>query len=546
MRKLLALALFGLSAGAVFAAGPAPANQEFLSKVYTIDKKYRSMEGPWSVDRVYLGDQKNPELLWITGVRTEMVGEDGKTPQLPEFMCHVNVDIDPAQHQALFGLKHTNSMRLITLSQGMIDARVPHGFGFPIASTEPLIVFTQVLNHNIEHPNNMKVRHRVTFEYVRDCDLTTPMKPLFNVGVSGMVPLEGNTVALQSMAGMSMPAATASTDATPSADHDHGPSCSLPVSTRAPNSVATSDYVDPSGKKFTGHWVVPPGKQVTRSDITWFMALPFDTTLHYAAMHLHPFARSIGIRDVTTGQTVVEAKATGLQKGVGLARVDTYSSEKGIRLYKDHKYEIEAVYNNTTKENTDSMASVYMGLEDPEFVRPDAATLATRAIDLLDSGQNAVAVVRTSVGDFGVVLLRGQSPDAVKQFLRLARSGAYEHARIAAVRSGAITLQTAPLNDLQKVLVHGAALETAARHDPGTLSLCPGDAAFVIVLGNVANWDGKCTAFGRIGPGGPVLRAIAGTKTNEAGEPVTPIEISRVEIRDATDNTITLAAVKTQ
>src|SRR5512141_1958716 len=100
MRNLVALALAGLSAGALFAAEPAPVKQEFLSKVYTIDKQYRSMEGPWSVDRVYLGDPKNPELLWITGVRTEMVGEDGKKPQLPEFMCHVNVDIDTVQHQA--------------------------------------------------------------------------------------------------------------------------------------------------------------------------------------------------------------------------------------------------------------------------------------------------------------------------------------------------------------------------------------------------------------------------------------------------------------
>jgi cyclophilin family peptidyl-prolyl cis-trans isomerase len=261
-------------------------------------------------------------------------------------------------------------------------------------------------------------------------------------------------------------------------------------------------------------------------------------------MHLHPFARSIGIRDVTAGQMVVEAKATGLQKGVGLSRVETYSSENGVRLYKDHKYEIEAVYDNTTKENTDSMASVYMGLEDPEFVKPDASTLATRAIDRLDNGQNEVAVVRTNLGDFGVMLLRSQSPSTVKQFLRLARSGAYEHASIAAVAPGTIRIQTAPLNELQKALARGVAVESGARHEPGTLSYCPGEAAFAIVLRNGAEWDGKCTAFGLIGPGAPVVRAIAGTKTNEAGTPVVPIEISRVEIRDATDSTITLAAVK--
>ena len=55
-----------------------------LSNVYTIDRKYRSMEGPSSVQTVYLGDRAHPELLWIVGIRTEMVAEDGVTPQLPE------------------------------------------------------------------------------------------------------------------------------------------------------------------------------------------------------------------------------------------------------------------------------------------------------------------------------------------------------------------------------------------------------------------------------------------------------------------------------
>src|SRR5436190_2689997 len=96
MRKLLpislALALAALSAAA--ADAPPILTHVFLSPVYTIDKKYRSMEGPGSTESIYLGDQQNPELLWVVGVKTEMVGEDGKTPQLPELMCHVNVDVD--------------------------------------------------------------------------------------------------------------------------------------------------------------------------------------------------------------------------------------------------------------------------------------------------------------------------------------------------------------------------------------------------------------------------------------------------------------------
>src|SRR6266852_7011109 len=185
----------------LLAASPCIASErQILSKVYTIDRKYRSMEGPSSLQKIVLGSSATPELLWITGIRTEMVAEDGTTPQLPELMCHVNVDLDTNLHQALFNLPRPTASRLMTLSQGMLAAKFPLGYGFPIASNEPLLLFTQVLNHNIEHPNNLKVRHRVTFEYVRDADLARPMKALFNLGASGMVQLN-DALALTSMMG---------------------------------------------------------------------------------------------------------------------------------------------------------------------------------------------------------------------------------------------------------------------------------------------------------------------------------------------------------
>src|SRR5260370_38312897 len=89
----------------------------------------------------------------------------------------------------------------MTISQGMrvpgggFAARLPEGFGFPIAWNEPLYVMTQVLNHNIEHPKNLNVRHRVTFEYVRDRDLTQRPIPLFNLPVSGMGQMSNNPLA---------------------------------------------------------------------------------------------------------------------------------------------------------------------------------------------------------------------------------------------------------------------------------------------------------------------------------------------------------------
>ncbi|MGZ4809568.1 MAG: peptidylprolyl isomerase [Thermoanaerobaculia bacterium] len=540
MRKFLVLSFLVASLALPAVAQPRVRTQQILSKVYTIDRIYRSMEGPGSIQRIYIGNPDRPELLWIVGVRTEMVGEDGKTPQLPEFMCHVNVDLDTKRHSTLFNLNRLTAPRLVTLSQGMLVARVPDGFGFPIASNEPLSLFTQVLNHNIERPNNLKVRHRVTFEYVRQSDLTTPMKPLFNIGASGMVLLDDNPLALASMpTAASMPGvdlnASHSTDSSSSssmgdmAEHGHGTSCL--VASRAPNAAGSaSDYIDPKGRHMTGHWVVPPGKQTNSSDITWFMALPFDATLHYAAVHLHPYAKSLSIRDVTTGETVFESKAQNPPKGVGLAHVDTFSSEKGVRMYKDHEYELISVYDNTTKDNHDSMASAFLGLEDPEFVVPDPATLLARSTDLLDKGDIHSAILRTSIGDVGLILLRDQAPATVKQFLRLARLGVYDHAHVAQIQATTVSIQTRALSDVQRANVNPIVSETAAKHEPGALSMCPGDAAFTIILGNATDRDGRCTVFAKVGPGSQVVREMSAAPRNFDGSPQIEIEIKRIDI----------------
>ncbi len=178
---VVALAAFNQRSGAE--------TKEILSPVYLIDKIYKSMEGPQSSQQVALLDGP-PQLVWITGFRTEMVGADGKTPTLPEFMCHVNLDFNPTKHRELMGSGTSSNGRILTLSQGMITVHFPKGFGMPVMSNEPLSLATQVLNHNLEHVN-MQVRHKVTFEFVRDHDLKEPLKPLFNTSVFGMKMLEG-------------------------------------------------------------------------------------------------------------------------------------------------------------------------------------------------------------------------------------------------------------------------------------------------------------------------------------------------------------------
>jgi cyclophilin family peptidyl-prolyl cis-trans isomerase len=516
---------FGLFLSILLSAVPlAAAERQVLSDVYPIVKKYKSMEGPSGAQTVYLEDRTKPELLWLTAIKTEVVGADGKTLMSPELMCHMNVDIDPARHKALFDLKRQPAARLMTISQGMrvpgggFAARLPEGFGFPIASNEPLYVMTQVLNHNIEHPKNLNVRHRVTFEYVRDRDLKKPMIPLFNLAVSGMVQMADNPLALASMSSGEVAGAP------------HGASCL--VGTRAPNAAGmASDFVDPKGRHMTGHWVVPPGRQVNVSDGTWFMNLPYDSRLHYAAVHLHPFARSLTLRDATSGTDVFKAQTVNPKKGVGLDRVDAFESIEGVPMFKGHTYELVSVYENPTKQNADSMASMFLALDDPEFAPPTPADLMARGTIVTDG---TFIILRTSAGDVGATVLLNQAPDTVTEFARLITAGAFLNTE-ATVTDSSITFTT-PLTTELRRLVRDSPAERG-RHTSGAMSLCASadSVSFVIVTRSSPDLDGRCSVFAQIGPGGDVLRAIttAGSAQLLRGELVSGPELNDLRLAPA-------------
>ena len=96
--------------------------------------------------------------------------------------------------------------------------------------------------------------------------------------------------------------------------------------------------------------------------MTKLLALPYDTTLHYVAVHLHPFAQSVELRDLTDGATVYRSRARQVPDRVGLAEVDSFSSVEGIRLSKDHEYEVVSVYDNTSGVDQDAMATMFLYL----------------------------------------------------------------------------------------------------------------------------------------------------------------------------------------
>lgn len=346
-----------LPSGAEGADPAAISSKEILSESYLVDRKYRSMKGPYSQQSFLLEEGEGAELLWITGYRAVMVEDDGETPMPQEFMCHSNLDLDPRRHNELFGSRNPISGRLFTLSQGQLEIELPEGFGLPVLSMESLELTTQVLNLNHDDIA-VHVRHKVKVDYVRDRELAAPLKPLFPLAVYGLASLEEKPLTF------GRPEDEPKVSKDPEDLEDHGPSCLVR------SNAAAHEYKDSYGRKFTGHWVVKPGREVNRTLVTEILDLPYDTTVHYIAVHLHPFAETLELRDLTTGRSVFKSQVRPAEKGVGIRHVEHFSSVEGVRLFKDHDYELVSVYDNTSGEEQDSMAVMYMYLLDKRFEPP--------------------------------------------------------------------------------------------------------------------------------------------------------------------------------
>jgi len=366
------LALLVLAGCSLQADRPAPPvhMREGLSPLLRIDRKYGSMEGPEAAGEFVL--QPGPrELLWVTAYRTQIVDAEGKAdPALSEFMCHNNLDFDARSHASLFGLERPlNFGRVFTASQGVFEIRFPEGFAIPVLSDEPFTVMTQALNHNRENPD-FAVRHRIEVEYVRDADAAGAFEPLYPVAAMVMALVQGR----DGYYGL-----------------DDAPEHALQGATCAPGMVApnapegTRHYTDTKGRVFTPHWVVPPGREVRHTLVTDVLNVPFETRLHYIGAHMHPFAESLALRDLTTGETLFTAHTRAPAEGIGLAQVDHYSSPEGLPLHPDHEYELVSVYDNPTDSDKDAMAVFFLYFHDREAAqRLDAvrAELATASTEL--------------------------------------------------------------------------------------------------------------------------------------------------------------------
>jgi hypothetical protein len=209
---------------------------------------------------------------------------------------------------------------------------------------------TQVLNLNWPD-QTFKARHRVSIDYVRDADLAQPLQPLVQCGVPVFVSLEGREIAYDAHELL----------------QGNCPSCCVP----GKKAVDWAEGLDKYARRFSNHWLVSPGRSEYRTRANSTLTLVADTTIHYIAVHVHPYAESIELRDLTAGESIFTSRAHNLPDKIGLERVDSLSSADGVPVAVGHEYEIRTTYNNTSATDQDSMAVMFVYVLDKEYQRPD-------------------------------------------------------------------------------------------------------------------------------------------------------------------------------
>ncbi len=294
---------------------------------------------------IRLATAEKSKVQWITGLETQVVDATEQKPISQEFFCHSNLtfgehDLTPDQHNEELGGKTHLDWRLFTLVPGRLAIDLPPGFGVPIPKDAALDYLTMSLNLNARD-RVVNVRMRTKVHTIAGDEPGAPTKALFRR-------------ALYVMQRRSQAADTGHSCMANARTQHIGAGC-------AEVSKANLTAGKP-GEDLMNQWSVPPGRHVYTMEITPQLNLPFDTTIHYATIHVHPFARGMELRDLTTGITVFRLNSQDWPDRIGVAHVDEFKSVDGVRIFRDHRYELSAEYDNTSASNADAMAILYLYL----------------------------------------------------------------------------------------------------------------------------------------------------------------------------------------
>ncbi len=314
---------------------------KMISPAFYIDGIYKSMEGPKSSNYIQLSQDST--LLWITGFHVKALNSKNKKQISNDFICHTNIDFNDVKYFSNFHLEKRIGKqypRMTSLSHGLENFEFPKGYGVPMLGNDLLYVTTESLNHNILKANYL-IKHEVQIDYTAKA---AEYKPLMSRTVYIMLPYDKSDPFKSPV--------------------DPGKDYCIPVETK------NHSYDDGKGNKMSGHWVIPTGKHRYHSAINSQLQMETDSIrLHAAAVHVHPFATALTLWDKTANKVIFKSNVINHQGKIGLSKIDAFSSESGVWMYKNHEYELVLEVNNTTTINQDMMGSMFLFFFDEELDR---------------------------------------------------------------------------------------------------------------------------------------------------------------------------------
>ena len=344
-----------------------PTVHEFVkeSPVLKIDTIFRSMQGPLSIQTININETTSrlshflnvPELCWLVGYSVDIIDSSTGKKVSDDFMCHNNLDLQNKKVLPWSIATEESFSRLFTLTEGQSKVMFPSGYGIPIFSMTNMVVYSQVLNHNL-FPINMSVKHKFTLYYIKERELNFKMKPLFQRSCYVAKLISGPPGEYGAQIGdFSEKDAIDLSALLVSKKED---SCC----TGKMNYSAYDPLHDNFGRMFTGHWKFKPGIEVLRTNVTRMLGLKSDTKVHYIAVHVHPFCTSLTLHDLTTDKIVFIAENENFDSKIGMKKIGHYESKDGFMIYKEHKYELISTYTNTTQDIHTAMASMFLYLDE--------------------------------------------------------------------------------------------------------------------------------------------------------------------------------------
>lgn len=309
MKRYYALVLLALLCGAfpaILSAAEPIKEVSFTLDPLSIGGKTIAMSGPITNKEVSVTEDLSGEPIWIKSFAVD-VDDNGRMGTL-EFLCHAWANL---------GSPTFDDQRLLTVSQGHESMEFPEGFGIRLDTPgHSLNLMAQALNDNDNKAHTLTYKMKIG--YMSDAEAQK----------AGLKNLRTLTVYVPGWR----------------ANAERGP-----LATAAEGEICGANGKDPT------MFFVPPGRHVYTAPVQ-NPVFQMAGNIHYIKLHLHAYGESMSLIDKTDNKVLWKGYAKNDSGKVMISKVNNYASAEGIAINPNHKYELEAVYNNTTLKDVDAMA----------------------------------------------------------------------------------------------------------------------------------------------------------------------------------------------